>query len=128
VKLGELRIWRSDTEVGSDLDVVGGEINDTVDLVKRYVVQETVTPLKHVGRVLGYGLGGALAYGVGGIFVMVATLRIIQAESGDTFAGNWSFVPYLLMAISGVLVFGLFALIGLQGIRRPSSAAPSGEH
>lgn len=88
-------------------DGAGGrptQINETVDLLKRYVLQETVDPLKRIGRILGFGLGGALALTVGLILLVVAALRALQEETGRTFAGTYSFAPYLITAVFAVLL------------------------
>ena len=39
-------------------------------------------------------------------------LRALQDETGDTFTGDWSWVPYLIMIV--VLLFGA-ALVWLLG-------------
>jgi hypothetical protein len=99
------------------------EINETVDLLKRYVVQETLDPLKRIGRILGYGLGGALALTIGLILLVVAVLRLLQEETGTAFAGTWSFAPYLVAAALVIVLIGLAAFAAVR--RRPGrSAAP----
>jgi hypothetical protein len=85
------------------------EISELIDLLKRYVLQETVGPLKTIGRSLGVGAGAAIAFGIGGIFVLIGVLRVLETETGTVFTGNWSWAPYLLTAVAGVLVIGLGA-------------------
>jgi hypothetical protein len=98
------------------------QLLETLTLLRRYVVQETIAPLRHLAKVLGLGAAGAVAFGVGGLFLLVGTLRVIQAESGRAFAGNWGFLPYLLAALVGLCALALFGAMGLKGISRRGRA------
>jgi uncharacterized BrkB/YihY/UPF0761 family membrane protein len=73
------------------------------DLVVTYVKQETVVPLRQLGRYAGFGIGGALLLGLGVVLLGVGALRALQTETGDTFTGDWSWVPYLIMVFALVL-------------------------
>jgi hypothetical protein len=68
-------------------------------LTKDYARQETVDPIKGVGRYLGYGAAGALLGGVGVILLMLAGLRALQTETGDALDGNLSWLPYLIVLV-----------------------------
>lgn len=48
------------------------------ELVVGYAKQETIDPLKRLGRYLGFGLGGALALGLGVLLLLLALLRGLQ--------------------------------------------------
>ncbi|MBM3672947.1 MAG: hypothetical protein FJW86_12320 [Actinobacteria bacterium] len=79
------------------------------DLVVSYVKQETVAPLKQLGRYVGFGIAGAFLLGLGSLLLGVGGLRALQTETGDTFKGDWSWAPYGIMFVtlmtSGVLVW-----------------------
>jgi len=82
----------------------GGFVSDVQDLwrlVVAYFKQETIEPIKGLGRYVGYGLAGSLAVGLGGLLVVLGILRLLQTV--DAFDGNWSFVPYgiTLVAAAG---------------------------
>jgi hypothetical protein len=95
-------------------------INDLVDTVKAYALQETVGPLKDVGRFLAMGAAGAISIGVGVVMLLVALLRILQTETNGVFDGNWSFVPYLITVAVGVLVVYItLTRIQKHGLDRP---------
>ncbi len=77
------------------------------DLVVAYAKQETVVPLKQLGRYAGFGIGGALVLGLGVALLGVGALRALQTETGDTFAGDWSWAPYLIVFAASLLGGGL---------------------
>jgi len=74
-----------------------------VDLVVGYVKQETVGPLKDLGRFVAYGTIGSFFLGIGSILLLVALLRALQEETG-TFHGNLSWIPYLIVASFGLML------------------------
>jgi hypothetical protein len=77
------------------------------DLVRAYARQETVEPLKGVGRFVGAGLAGSALLGLGGVLFALAGLRALQTETGDTFDGNLSWAPYLIVLVGCALVIVL---------------------
>jgi len=72
-----------------------------------YAKQQTIDPLRGLGRFLGYGVGGAVLLGFGSVLLLLAALRALQTETGSTFTGNLSWLPYL------IVVAGVAALSGL---------------
>ncbi len=83
------------------------QIGEVLELVKTYVKQETVGPLRGAGRWIGFGVGGALSLGLGGFFVVLGVLRLFQTELSDTFDGNLSILPYVIVLILAAIVVGL---------------------
>jgi hypothetical protein len=128
VKIGRLRLGRTPGGSSDRLEATRTSLTDTIALLRRYVIQETVAPLKHLGRVLAFGVSGAALFALGGLFLIVGALRLIQGESGTTFAGDWSFAPYLMAAVIGLATAALFAAIGLRGLRgRDTTDEPTRE-
>ena len=82
-------------------------LQDLKTLVVGYVRQETLDPIKDLGRFLGLGLAGVVIGGVGGLFLILGGIRALQAETGSTFTGNLSFLPYLFALILCAIVAGL---------------------
>lgn len=68
-------------------------------LTKDYARQETIEPLKGVGRYLGYGAAGALLGSLGVLLLMLAGLRALQTQTGSTFTGNLSWLPYVIVLV-----------------------------
>ena len=74
-------------------------VQDLWALLKAYAVQETLDPLKTLGRYLAWGVGGSALMALGLFFLGMSLLRVLQTETGTTFAGGWSWVPYLITAV-----------------------------
>ena len=69
---------------------------DVVKLAVAYTKQETIDPLRNVGRVLAWGAAGAILLGFGMVLLVLALLRVLQSDTGSTFTGHLSWIPYLL--------------------------------
>jgi hypothetical protein len=80
------------------------------EMATTYAKQETIDPLKGLGRFLGYGVGGAIALGVGVVLLLLSGLRALQTETGSTFTGNLSWAPYLIAVALGLVLIGLAVL------------------
>ena len=78
-----------------------------VDLVVAYAKQETLGPIRGLGRFVAYGVSGSILLSVGGLILLLALLRALQTETGSTFEGNLSWLPYLITAAAAVAVLGL---------------------
>jgi uncharacterized membrane protein YidH (DUF202 family) len=81
-----------------------GQARESIDLVIRYVKQETLTPLKSILKYVGFGVGGALLSGFGVVLLLLGILRLLQTETGTSFTGNLSWLPYLITLVVGVVV------------------------
>lgn len=93
------------------------------ELVVGYAKQETVEPLKSLGRLLRWGVIGAFLLGIGLIMLTLAGLRALQTETGDAFDGRLTWVPYVLMLVASLLVAVLAArAIGSHKRRTKRSA------
>lgn len=77
-------------------------------MLRSYFVQETVGPLRGLGRYVLFGLIGAIGVSLGVVFAALALVRVLQAET-DVFNANWSFVPHL--AGGALLLLAIAVLI-----------------
>src|SRR5262245_55941787 len=75
-------------------------VSELRDLVVAYVKQETIAPLTALGRWVAWGIAGSLFLGFGVVFLAMAGLRVLQDETGETFTGNWSWVPYVIVVFA----------------------------
>ncbi len=86
---------------------VVGRGQDVWDLLVAYAKQETVEPLRGLGRWIGFGAGGSVLIATGISLLLLSALRALQTETGTTFTGNLSWLPYLITLVGAVLVGGL---------------------
>ncbi len=80
-------------------------VTEVVNLIKAYALQETVEPLKPIGKFVAFGLAGAALIGVGILLLSLALLRGLQTI--DFFDGNWSVLPYLIVSVAVLAVAGV---------------------
>ena len=91
---------------------------DLPDLLRRYVRQETMDPLRSLGRFLGLGIAGSLMMGAGVVLLGVGALRLLQGWS--VFGGSWSWAPYLVVAVA-------LSTVAVFAVKRISVGASLGE-
>jgi hypothetical protein len=89
-----------------------GDARELVDLVIAYAKQETLEPLKGLGKNAALGLGGAVLLGIGGLFCSISALRAMQSETDFFERHNLSYVPYLLT----VVILVALSAIGWAGL------------
>lgn len=76
---------------------------DAISLLIAYVKQETLDPLRQLGRFVLFGTIGSVAIAVGTVMLLIAALRVLQTETG-AFHGNLSWLPYLIVAVLALVV------------------------
>ena len=87
-----------------------------LDMLRRYLRQETVDPLRAVGRFLLFGASGSLLIGSGVVLIAVGGLRSMQAWG--VLERSWSWVPYIVVAaaLSGLAVLAVSRIGGERGL------------
>ncbi len=85
-------------------------IADQFDLIKTYARQQTLDPLKGAGRWVSMGLLGSVLLTIGGVSMTIGLLRLLQEETGSNFAGNLSWLPYLITMAVLIVVMTLLGL------------------
>ena len=83
------------------------QIAELKTLVVGYAKQETVDPLKTLGRYVGFGLAGSMSIGLGLSLLLLALLRGLQQV--PTFEDpTWNWVPYLVTGLVGAILVAAF--------------------
>jgi hypothetical protein len=90
------------------------EGQQAIALIIDYVKQETLDPVKGLGRYVLFGVVGAVALSIGLAVLTVGLLRLLQGETGSTFTGNLSWVPYVICMVVVVLI----AYLAVRAISR----------
>ncbi len=107
--------WRQAGRDGSrGLSGLRGESQEVVKLVVDYIKQETLDPVKGLGRYVVFGVAGSVALSIGLAILAVGFLRLLQGETGSTFTGNLSWIPYVICTVLVVLI----AFLAVKAISR----------
>lgn len=99
----------ADTTGSTERKAAAHHIAELKELVVGYAKQETVDPLKTLGRYLGFGLGGATLIGIGCFFLLLSLLRGLQSINALSGRGFISLVPYGATLVVGLAMVGLAA-------------------
>jgi len=78
--------------------------DDAFQLTVDYLKQETIQPLKGLGRFLYMGIAGSFFLAGGILLVLIGILRLLQTETGTALTGGWSWVPYVSVMVIGIAV------------------------
>lgn len=80
-------------------------VGDFFDLTKDYLRQETIEPMKRLGRLAAFSAVGAIFFVIAAVFLAVAGMRFIVAAMPD--GAIWSGVGYIAASLAIVIVTGL---------------------
>ncbi len=88
------------------------QIQELKTLVVDYAKQETIDPIKSIGRYIGWALGGALAFGIGAVFLGIGALRFFQTSLPEALDGRGksSWFPYMATILLLAAATGFVAL------------------
>lgn len=100
----------------------GDAIADVWQLIRDYAKQETIDPLKSIGRFLGWGLPGAVFLGLGLLFATLAILRGLQTETEAHLTGSLNVIPYVVAFV----VTALVAALAAKSITKPNRSQGAG--
>jgi hypothetical protein len=81
--------------------------DDAFQLTVDYLKQETVQPLRGLGRFLYMGIAGSFFLAFGILLILLGILRLLQTETGTALKGDWSWVPYAAVFVLGIAVIGV---------------------
>ncbi len=79
-------------------------VSELWTLTVDYAKQEIKDPLKGLGSFLAWGIVSMSLIGMGAVLLALGMLRALQTETGSSFTGSLSFLPYLFVLITAVLV------------------------
>jgi hypothetical protein len=82
-------------------------IGDVIDTIKAYAQQQTIGPLKNVGRWLAYGAAASFTLAIGLIVLLLGVLRLVQAEWERAATGSLSWLAYVITLVLTVILLML---------------------
>jgi ABC-type nickel/cobalt efflux system permease component RcnA len=89
--------------VANPLKRANEPVGEIVSMVRTYVKQETLDPLRGAKRVIMWGVIGSLALAIGSLLLLLALLRFLQGYMH----GSMSWAPYLATMAAGLIIVGL---------------------
>jgi len=99
VKKSTWRKFMRGNSVQRDLDEIKA-------LALRYIKEETIQPIKEMGRFVLWGALGSLLVGFGYLFLLFGALRFLQ-DQFKVLDGTLSWIPYLIVVALAALVIAL---------------------
>jgi hypothetical protein len=84
------------------------DFDELRDIAIRYVKEETIKPLKDLGRFLLWGTIGSVFVGFGAVLLLVGSLRYLQWQF-PVLDGSLSWLPYVIVAVIALMVVALTA-------------------
>ena len=82
------------------------DLDEIKQLALRYIKEETIKPLKDLGRFIAWGALGSLLVGFGYLFLLFGALRFLQ-EQFKVLDGTLSWIPYLIVVALAAIIVGL---------------------
>jgi hypothetical protein len=106
------------------------QLHELRELVVGYAKQETVDPLRTLGRSLGYGIAGSIMLGLGLTLLLLALLRGLQQielfnDPLTLDGGTWSWAPYLITLVVGLVLIAVFVWRLMRFVSSRSEATPT---
>lgn len=84
------------------------DLDEIKELALRYIKEETVKPLKDLGRFVVWGAAGSVFVGFGILLLLLGSLRFLQ-EQFLVLNGSLSWLPYLIVVVLAALVIAFTA-------------------
>jgi H+/Cl- antiporter ClcA len=85
---------------------IKSDLEEIRTLFLRYLKEETIKPLKELGRFVLFGALGSLFVGFGTSMLLLGALRFLQQQF-RVLDGSLSWLPYLIVAVLAALVMTL---------------------
>lgn len=82
------------------------DLDEIKALALRYIKEETIQPIKEMGRFVLWGAVGSLLVGFGYLFLLFGALRFLQ-DQFKVLDGTLSWIPYLVVVVLAALVIAL---------------------
>ncbi len=99
------------------------DLDELKDIAIRYVKEETIKPIKDLGRFVLWGSLGSLFVGFGAVLFLIGSLRYLQWQF-PVLDGSLSWLPYVIVAVLCLIVMALTAWRVVSGTAKRRLKAP----
>jgi hypothetical protein len=87
---------------------IKGDLLEIRTLFLRYLKEETIQPLKELGRFVAFGTLGSLFVGFGSTLMLFGALRFLQ-DQFRVLDGSLSWLPYLIIVVLAAAIMAITA-------------------
>lgn len=87
-------------------NTVQRDLEEIKELALRYIKEETIQPVKDMGRFVLWGALGSLLVGFGYFFLLFGALRFLQ-DQFKVLDGSLSWIPYLVVVVLAAIIIAL---------------------
>jgi len=87
---------------------IKGDLLEIRTLFLRYLKEETIQPLKELGRFVAFGTLGSLFVGFGSTLMLFGVLRFLQ-DQFRVLDGSLSWLPYLIIVVLAAAIMAITA-------------------
>lgn len=84
------------------------DFDELREIAIRYVKEETIKPIKDLGRFTAFGALGSIFVGFGSVLLLLGALRYLQWQF-RVLNGSLSWLPYLIVAVLALIIIALTA-------------------
>jgi hypothetical protein len=98
------------------------DVEEIRDLALRYLKEQTIQPLKELGRFVVFGVLGSIFVAVGTVMALLGVLRMLQSLF-PVLDGSLSWIPYLVIAVLGIATAAMIVRRIVRGVPRRSRGA-----
>jgi flagellar biosynthesis protein FliQ len=99
------------------------DIDEIRELFVRYFKEQTIQPLKDLGRFALYGAIGSVFVAFGLVIGLVGILRMFQ-DLFPVLDGSLSWIPYLIIVVLALAIAALIVQRIFSGAQRRSKGTP----
>jgi len=93
------------------------DFDELRDLAIQYVKEETIKPIKDLGRFMLWGTVGSIFVGFGAVLLLFGSLRYLQWQF-PVLDGSLSWLPYVIVAVLALIVMALTAWRVVSGMAK----------
>ncbi len=94
---------------------------DLTNLIIKYAKQQTLDPLKGLGRFVIFGVVGSFSLGIGIVLLSIGLLRLLQSTTGTLFSGSLSWAPYLIVMIVALVIAAIALKAALSSRKKKAN-------